>query len=69
MMLQQTATVSIQDPIILDDLSEPQPDLIVLKRCKDFYADTIPTAEDAFIVIEVSDTTASYDPTKDTSLR
>lgn len=61
LLLAQSAIVSVQDPIQLDDLSEPQPDLAVLKRQNDFYRRGIPTAEDTLIVIEVADTSADYD--------
>ncbi|BCX04030.1 MAG: hypothetical protein KatS3mg053_1968 [Candidatus Roseilinea sp.] len=61
LLLAQSAIVSVQDPIQLDDLSEPQPDLAVLKRRDDFYRQGIPTAEDTLIVIEVADASADYD--------
>jgi len=60
-LLGESVLVSIQDPIVLDDLSEPQPDVAVLKRREDYYVGAIPTAEDVLLVIEVSDTTADYD--------
>jgi Uma2 family endonuclease len=53
--------VSVQDPIVLDDYTEPQPDLILLKWRDDYYADQLPVAQDAFVVIEVADTTLQYD--------
>jgi Uma2 family endonuclease len=53
--------VSVQNPVRLDDFSEPQPDLALLKPRKDFYADSHPTAEDVLVVIEVADTSVEYD--------
>jgi Uma2 family endonuclease len=51
--------VSIQHPIRLNGGLEPQPDLAVI-RAGD-YADSTPGPEDVVLVIEVSDTTPSYD--------
>lgn len=53
--------VSVQDPIRLDDFSEPQPDIAVLKPREDFYVDSLPTAADVLLVVEVADTTLAYD--------
>lgn len=55
------AIVSVQDPILLDDYSEPQPDIALLKPREDFYAQVIPPAESVLLVIEVADTSLSYD--------
>lgn len=55
------AIVSVQDPIRLDDRTEPQPDLALLRPREDFYADSPPTAADALLMIEVSQATAAYD--------
>lgn len=61
LLLAQSAIVSVQDPIRLDDSSEPQPDLAILRRRDDFYRRSIPAAEDTLIVIEVADASADYD--------
>src|SRR5882724_10132038 len=53
--------VSVQDPIRLDDFSEPQPDLALLKPRKDFYSKAHPAPEDVLVVIEVADTSVNYD--------
>jgi len=53
--------VSVQNPVRLDDFSEPQPDIALLKPRKDFYSKTHPTAEDVLVVIEVADTSLAYD--------
>jgi Uma2 family endonuclease len=57
----QMAIVSVQDPIQLNGISEPQPDLALLRYRDDFYAQATPTAADVLLVIEVSDTTLAYD--------
>jgi Uma2 family endonuclease len=61
LLLQHTALVWSQNPIQLDDYSEPQPDVAVLKLRADFYEQSLPTPEDVLLVIEVSDTTLEYD--------
>ena len=53
--------VSIQNPVVISDISEPEPDVALLKFREDFYASGKANAEDALLLIEVSDTTVSYD--------
>ena len=60
-LLYQTAVVWAQNPIILNDFSEPQPDLALLRRREDFYRDENATAKDVLIVMEIADTTLKYD--------
>ena len=55
------AIVRVQNPVELDDLSEPQPDVTLLKRREDFYAQGHPQPDDIFLVVEVSDTTLEKD--------
>jgi Uma2 family endonuclease len=61
LLLRRSAIVWVQNPIVLDDYSEPQPDVAVLKPRADFYEQAHPRPEDVLIVIEVSDTTLEYD--------
>jgi Uma2 family endonuclease len=51
--------VSIQNPVRLNEYSEPQPD-VALIRARD-YRESLPTPEDVLLLIEVSDTTLAYD--------
>lgn len=51
----------MQNPIRLDDYSEPQPDVTVLRPRGDFYGNSLPTPADVLLVIEVSDSTLEYD--------
>jgi Uma2 family endonuclease len=60
-MLAQIAIVSIQNPVRLNDYSEPEPDIALLKQKDDFYAQSHPTPEDIYVVIEVADTSVEYD--------
>jgi Uma2 family endonuclease len=53
--------VSTQDPIRLDDFSEPQPDVALLRWRDDFYHHAHPTPADVLLVIEVADSTVESD--------
>lgn len=53
--------VSVQNPVRLGRRDEPEPDLSLLKRRPDPGALAPPGPEDVLAVIEVSDTTLSYD--------
>lgn len=55
--LGRSAQVRVQNPVQLNDYSEPQPDISILKRRDDFYKSGHPKAEDVRLGIEVSDTT------------
>jgi Uma2 family endonuclease len=62
--LRLEADVSVQDPLALAPLSEPEPDLMLLKPREDCYAEQHPRPEDVLLLIEVSDTTLGYDQEK-----
>ncbi|MGK7394298.1 MAG: Uma2 family endonuclease [Candidatus Cyclobacteriaceae bacterium M3_2C_046] len=53
--------VSIQNPVRINDLNVPEPDISVLKYREDFYAQQHPGGQDVLLVIEVSETTFAYD--------
>ncbi len=55
------AIVRVQSPIVLDDYSQPQPDLALLRPRSDYYLNAHPRAEDVLLLIEVSDSTLRYD--------
>lgn len=59
--LPDVALVSVQNPVELDEYSEPQPDLTLLKLRDDFYAQALPAPADVLVAIEVSDTTHEKD--------
>lgn len=59
--LGRSVNVRVQGPIQLDDFSEPQPDISILKRRDDFYRSAHPRPEDVLLVIEVSDSTLNFD--------
>jgi|ERR1700722_6831992 len=57
----RAATVVSGGPVDLGEFSEPQPDLALLKRRADFYRDKLPEAADVLLLIEVSDSSLSFD--------
>lgn len=56
--------LSVQNPVVLDPRAEPQPDLVLLRPRADDYAAALPAGTDAYLVVEVADTTFSYDTTR-----
>ena len=55
------AIVRVQSPVVLDDHSEPQPDLVLLRPRSDYYLNEHPRAQDVLLLVEVSDSTAQFD--------
>ena len=55
------ALVSVQNPLIIDDRSVPQPDLALLKPRADNYTGSHPAAAGVLLVVEVSDATLRFD--------
>ncbi len=55
------AIVSAQNPIVLGDLSEPEPDITVLEFRADYYSAAHPQAADILLLVEVADSSIRYD--------
>ncbi len=55
------AMLSVQNPLQLGDLSEPEPDFMLLKPNDDFYCSRHPNADDVLLLIEVADSSLSFD--------
>ena len=55
------ATVSIQNPVILSEYEEPQPDVVVLRYRADGYQTAHPRPSDTLLVVEVADTSVASD--------
>jgi Uma2 family endonuclease len=55
------AIVRVQGSVRLGRMSEPQPDLLILRPRADFYSSDSATGRDTFLAIEVSDTSLRYD--------
>ncbi|MCC3408059.1 MAG: Uma2 family endonuclease [Microcoleus sp. PH2017_10_PVI_O_A] len=60
-LLARRARVRVQEPIILSDDSEPEPDVVIAQNRSDNYVSSHPLAADILLVIEVSDSTLKYD--------
>jgi Uma2 family endonuclease len=56
-----TALIRTQDPIHLDDSSEPEPDLVIVRGEILDYVDRHPQPADIHLLVEVADSTLSYD--------
>ena len=61
LLLRKQAIVRGQDPIILSDDTEPEPDVVIARNRSDNYVSSHPLAADILLVIEVSDSTLKYD--------
>lgn len=57
----EEAIVSVQQPVVVDDHSVPQPDLALLRPRSDSYVKSHPTSADVLLLIEVADTTLAFD--------
>ena len=60
-VFEKRAIISVQNPVRLDDFSEPVPDVALLQPHEDFYAAQHPTPEDVLLIVEVSDSTTFTD--------
>jgi Uma2 family endonuclease len=61
--LGERATVSAQHPVALPPDSEPEPDIAILRRRDDFYAQAHPRPSDVLLLIEVADSSLALDQT------
>jgi Uma2 family endonuclease len=50
-----------QNPIHLNNYSEPQPDFALLRFRQDRYKTALPTAQDVLLVVEIADKSLCYD--------
>ena len=60
------ALVSVQNPVRLSNVSEPEPDLVLLQPRDDFYRTMKPRPEDVLLLVEVADSSLAHD--RDTKL-
>ncbi|MDT4288263.1 Uma2 family endonuclease [Methylomonas sp. MO1] len=63
-LLDDTVSIRSQNPIQLGDLSEPEPDLVLVKPDTDDYTTRHPAASDVLLLVEVSDSTLRFDRTQ-----
>jgi hypothetical protein len=54
------AILDVQNPVVLGEHSEPQPDAMLLKTRADLYK-SHPTPEDVLLLVEVADSSLAYD--------
>jgi Uma2 family endonuclease len=59
--LGDAALIRTQDPVVLDDFSEPEPDLAIVKGNILDYTDRHPLPADVYLVVEVANSTLKYD--------
>jgi Uma2 family endonuclease len=59
--LGNSGLVRIQDPIHLDDFSEPEPDLAIVQGTVLDYTEQHPRSEQIYLVVEVADSTLKQD--------
>ncbi|MBD2472334.1 Uma2 family endonuclease [Nostoc sp. FACHB-145] len=55
------ATLRGQEPVILSDKSEPEPDLVIVQNRTDDYLQEHPHPSDVLLLIEISDSSLKYD--------
>ncbi len=60
-LLGDRAIVSVQDPILLNDYSEPEPDIVLVAPPEERYLDHHPTPKEVFLVLEIADSSLAYD--------
>ena len=53
--------VWVQNPVQINEYSEPLPDVTLLKPRDDFYAQANPQPTDVLLIIEVADSSVEYD--------
>jgi Uma2 family endonuclease len=57
----KAALLDVQNPILLSNSSEPEPDLTLLRPMAHIYRQRHPIPEEIFLLIEISESTIHYD--------
>ena len=60
-LIGERATLRGQQPIIIFDYSEPEPDRAIVRNCTDDYLNSHPNATDILLLIEIADSSLKYD--------
>ncbi|MEG3876396.1 Uma2 family endonuclease [Microcoleus sp. herbarium7] len=55
------AIIGVQDPIQLNEHTEPQPDVVLLQFRLDYYETAHPIASEVLLLVEVSNSTVDFD--------
>ena len=61
LVVEKKVIMSVQNPLQLGDLSEPQPDFMLLRPEESCYAKHHPQAEDVLLLVEVAESSLNYD--------
>jgi Uma2 family endonuclease len=57
----ESAIVSVQNDMYLDEFSQPRPDMAVCKPLEELFGAFIADSQDVFFLVEISDTSIRYD--------
>ncbi|BAZ19994.1 hypothetical protein NIES4073_08670 [Kalymmatonema gypsitolerans NIES-4073] len=57
----ERGTLRGQEPIIIREYSEPEPDFVIVKNQEDDYLSAHPIPSDVLLLIEISDSSLKYD--------
>ncbi|MBD2774495.1 Uma2 family endonuclease [Iningainema tapete] len=60
-LLGDRATIQSQDPVVIPNNSEPEPDIAILRNREDDYLDAHPNPSDVLLLIEIADSSLKYD--------
>lgn len=60
-ILADEVVIQVQDPILLDDFSEPEPDIVLARADVRDYTERHPEPKDILLIVEVSDSTLYFD--------
>ena len=61
MKLGESAIVCIQNPMFIDKMSEPRPDVVICKPLPELFGPFEPEPADVLLLVEISDTSLRYD--------
>jgi Uma2 family endonuclease len=61
MKLGESAIVCIQNPMFIDKMSEPRPDVVICKPLPELFGPFEPDPADVLLLVEISDTSLRYD--------
>jgi Uma2 family endonuclease len=59
--LGESAIVCIQNPMFVDKMSEPRPDVVICKPLLELFGPFEPEPSDILLLVEISDTSLRYD--------
>lgn len=60
-LIGEKATLRGQEPIVIPNSTEPEPDFTIVRDRPDDYLSAHPSPEDVFLVIEIADSSLKYD--------